>query len=667
MKKFFEFLSKHALFILSLFLLIFIPLYPKIPLINVQNTWVYVRFEDFAVTFVLLYWSILFLRKKVSLDTPLTTPIFLYWLIGGIATFHGVLIIFPMLSNVFANVAFLSYLRRIEYISLFFVAYSSMKDKRYLPYLSIALGLVLLGVVGYGFGQKLFGFPAYLTMNEEFAKGVPLQLSELARVPSTFGGQYDLAAYLVLVVPLIISLAFGFKNWFGRIFLLICGIAGFGLLLLTVSRVSFIVLVLALLLLLVLQRKKLVIFLLLILAFLFLSLSPSLVKRFGNTLTEVNVLVNAKTGAAVGQVIEVPSTYFKDKIVTRQTVADNQKIASTSSLVMPQNLLPDIGALVIEPNSSNGETLPQGTSYVNLPLSPVVKKLNIYFYQKTQQGPDSNRVQAFLGDFVIKRAKAYDLSFTTRFQGEWPKTFLAFERNIFLGSGYGSVSLAVDNDYLRILGETGILGFASFLSIFLIAGIYARKVLSKVDSPLARSLVLGMIAGTFGLALNGVFIDVFEASKIAYVYWTLMGITLGTLSLYKIERLDFLREVKKAAVSPYAIIVYLLVLTWAIFSGSASNYFTGDDFTWFRWVASCDHCSPIATFAHYFTQSNGFFYRPGTKIYFSLMYSIFWLNQSMYHFVSIFLHFAVVLLVYFVSKKILKSNLLSFFSAALFL
>ena len=59
-------------------------------------------------------------------------------------------------------------------------------------------------------------------MNEEFAKGIPITLSQLSRVPSTFAGHYDLAAYLALMIPILASLVFGFKNWFTKIFLLIC-------------------------------------------------------------------------------------------------------------------------------------------------------------------------------------------------------------------------------------------------------------------------------------------------------------------------------------------------------------------------------------------------------------------------------------------------------------
>lgn len=211
-KKILSFLSDNFFFIATLFLLTFIPLYPKLPLIDIKNTWVYIRAEDFIVGFVLLSWIILLIRGKITLKTPLTLPIMVFWIIGAVATIHGVLLIFPTLPNVFPNVALLAYFRHIEYMSLFFIAYAGIRDRKNLPPVVAVIALTLIGVIAYGLGQKYFAFPAYLTMNEEFAKGVPIQLSQLSRLPSTFAGHYDLAAYLVLIVPIVASLIFGFKN-----------------------------------------------------------------------------------------------------------------------------------------------------------------------------------------------------------------------------------------------------------------------------------------------------------------------------------------------------------------------------------------------------------------------------------------------------------------------
>lgn len=671
--KILRWLWNNIFFIFTLFLLAFIPLYPKRPVLDIQHTWVYIRLEDFVIAFIILTWVYFVFTKKISLKTPLTLPIILFWIIGGVATLHGVLLIFPTLQDVFSNVSFLSYLRRIEYILLFFIAYSGIKDKRFSPYIVGTLVVTLLGVIWYGFGQKFLGYPAFLTMNEEFAKGTPIQLSDLSRVPSTFGGHYDLAAYLVLIIPLLTSMIFGVKNYLAKVFLALTSALGFILLFMTVSRVSFFVLLISMAMMLILQKKRMLIFSLFAIALILLGFFPSLLNRFSNTVTEVQVLVDAKTGEAIGPVKEVPSTYFDNRIIVNEFATNEQdpKLA-TASGILPRSLIPSTAALVTESNIPTGENLPQGTSYINLPLSPITKKVNQYFYQKSdEKSENSSQIFVYYGDYILKKAKAFDLSFTTRFQGEWPKAMNAFKRNIFLGNGYGSVSLAVDNNYLRILGETGLLGFLTFLSIFLLAIIYIKKALPSISSPFVKSFALGFIAGTFGLALNALLIDVFEASKIAFTYWLLMGVTLGLVELYKTKEIDLYKEFVKAITSFYAIIVYLLAITMALFFPAVTYYFTGDDFTWFRWVSDCTlgigQCNLLQTIFNYFTESSGFFYRPGTKLYFSFMYSNFWLNQTVYHFVSIFLHFVVSVLVFLLAKKIIKNHFLSAAAAAFFL
>lgn len=667
----------------ALFLLAFIPLYPKLPLVDIRNTWVYVRVEDFVVLFALLLWGILIVRNKLTLKTPLTFPILLFWVIGVIATLHGILLIFPDLANVYPNVAFLSLLRRIEYMSLFFVAFQGVKDKRFLPLLVVTLTLTLLAVAVYGIGQKYLGFPAFLTMNEEFAKGLPIRLSALSRVSGTFGGHYDLAAYLVLILPIVVSLVFGYRQWLVKIILLAVAALGLLVLFMTVSRISFFALFVALGLVLFFQKKKLVIFsfpLVTLGIVLFLSFSPSLLARFGSTLTQIDVLVDAKTGEPIGHVKEIPSTYFENKVVKQQfsrSIVDIAAPASPSAvLVIPYTKLPEKVVLLTQSSAPTGEDLPQGTGYINLLLSPITKRLGNFFYEpKPKSATSSAEVFVINGDYLVKKAFAYDLSFTTRFQGEWPSALAAFRRNVLLGSGYGSVSLAVDNSYLRMLAEVGVLGFASFLAIFIVLGIYLRKTLPTIASGPVKSFVFGYIAGIVGLAINALFIDVFEASKVAFILWLLTGVVLGILHLYARISFDFYKELKRIATSTYAVTIYLLIAAILLFSPMTRNYFVGDDFAWFRWAAECgnnigntERCAPtVSTALRYFTQAEGFFYRPGTKIYFLFMYWIFWLNQNVYHMVSLFLHFVVSVLVFLLAKKIFKKMLLSLLSAFLFL
>jgi len=690
MNKLFKFVSDNLLFILTIFLLVFIPLYPKIPLVDIQNTWVYIRAEDFFVFIALFIWIIYLVRNKISLKTPLTIPILTFWIIGAISTIHGIILIFPTIANVFPNVAFLSYLRHIEYLSVFFIAFAGMRDKRFLKLIIIFLILTLIAIIFYGFGQRYLDFPAFLTMNEEYAKGIPIRLSDLGRVPSTFAGHYDLAAYLVLVIPIVVSLIFGFRNWFLKIFLSIVSILGFILLFMTVSRVSFFVLILSLMIVVFFQKRKFILYslpVLIVFGFIFTVLQPTtLLQRFTDTVNEVNVLVDAETGVAIGHVQYVSPDYFDNKVIGQQNIQDKEELdgaltgefeddlESTPSALLPKTLFPVDAPLVLDANISTGEELIQGTGYINLSLSPVDRKLNSFFYEITEDSDStiSAEVLIFHGDFLVKRAAAYDLSFTTRFQGGWPNAIDSFERNVFLGSGYGTVSLAVDNNYLRILGEIGILGLASFIGIFVTLGIYIVRVLPRTNSRVLKSFVLGFSAGIIGLALNATLIDVFAASKVAFTLWILTGVVVGLLSLYQSKEFDVAYEIRRAAVSPFAIIIYLLILSFVIYIPILSNYFIGDDFTWFRWAADCgvNGSTICQNFSEriisYFTQADGFFYRPGSKIYFLLMYSIFWLNQAVFHIVSILLHAISVILFFLIARRVTRSNSISALASILF-
>jgi hypothetical protein len=668
----------------SLFLLAFIPLYPKLPLLDIRNTWVYVRVEDFLVLFVLLAWGITLVKDKPLIKSPITIPVLLFWLAGGLATIHSILLIVPVVWDIFPNVAFLSFLRRIEYMSLFFVAVAAVRDKRAIFPIAVTTVGTVLAVSLYGVGQKYMGLPAYLTMNEEFAKGIPLTLSALSRVSSTFGGHYDLAAFLVLTLPIVVSILFATRHLILKLLLVGVFALGFFVLFMTVSRISVFALFISIGLVLFFQRRKLVLLLLpmgAIGVLVLLAFAPGLVDRFGSTVKTVDVLVDAKSGHPIGHVRVVPNTYFENKIVRQymyDSIGDVTVLASPSAkFIVPYTELNPEVVVLTEPTAPTGEDLPSGTGYINLTLSPDIKRVGEFFYEPDlRESTTSAEAYVINGQYLIKRAAAYDLSFTTRFQGEWPHAIEAFKRNILFGSGYGSVSLAVDNSYLRMLAEVGLLGFVSFVSIFLLFGVYLYRVLPTVENPLTKSVAWGLAAGIVGLSINAVFIDVFEASKVAFTLWLLMGLVLGVLGVAtpKIS-VNFVAEMKRIASSYPAIIVYLFVAMSLLWLPLTRNYFIGDDFTWLRWAADCTNLSAmtegcglrLSSIATYLTDAGGFFYRPATKLYFAFMYQAFWLNQTVYHIVSLALHFLVSICVFFLGLRMFKSKMLGAMSAFVFI
>jgi len=649
MLKLLKWLDKHILEILVGFLLIFIPLYPKFPLIDIKHTWVYIRLEDFFVALTVGIWLIQLARKKVSLKTPLTIPIFLYWLAGGISLVHAILILAPRIPNFFPHLALFHYLRRIEYMVLFFVAAATVRDLRTVYRYLGMIGITLFLVCIYGFGQKFFGFPAFLTMNEEFAKGLPLYLPPTARMTSTFAGHYDLAAFLIFMIAIWGSLIFGFKNWLVKIFTLVLVFASFMLLLFTASRISFTVYLLAVSLMLFLQKKKWLILPVVIVSLFLSQKVTGSAERFAKTLRVRQVVYDTRTGLPVAAVEE----FFATPTPTPVTIA--AKSPQEPSLPTPAPTTPE-------------ENLPLGSGYFSLEgltkeeaLAQIIRKP--IFAKSLPVATMSSEIATTSGEFLIKRAIVYDISFTTRIQGEWPKAIEAFKRNRLLGSGFSSISLATDNDYLRLLGETGLAGFFSFLGVLATFTLLLRLGLKKIKIPLARSILIGGLAGIFGLLLNAILIDVFEASKVAYTFWMVLGIIVGLIQLLLPEKKNLFKEAIEVATQPLTMMVFLCFLAPLVFGSALNNYFTGDDFTWLRWAFS-HRFSEIPKF---FVSAEGFFYRPLAKAYFLLANPFFGLRPFGYRLVSLLFHLSSALGVFLVILKIAKSRLAAFLASLFFL
>lgn len=130
-----------------------------------------------------------------------------------------------------------------------------------------------------------------------------------------------------------------------------------------------------------------------------------------------------------------------------------------------------------------------------------------------------------------------DRSTSIRLNVEWPRALRAFKKNPLLGTGYSSITLATDNDFLRLLGEVGILGFLSFILIFLNIFNLARKALLNLSkfNGVELAFVVSFIGGLIGIFVNALFIDIFEASKFAIIFFLLTGlfVTLVRNKLYE--------------------------------------------------------------------------------------------------------------------------------------
>ena len=635
MGKLLNWLDKHFLEVGIGFLLFFIPLYPKLPLIGVRHTWVYIRWEDFLVALVVVGWLIQLLRRKVSLKLPLTLPIILYWLVGGVSLLFSLVFLRSHLANFFPQVAVFHFLRRLEYMVLFFVAASTVKDIKKTKKYFLVIGLALLGVCFYGFGQKYLGFPAFLTMNEEFAKGIPLYLPPSARVTSTFAGHYDLSAFLVLMIALFTSLIFALKKPFYKILVFLLVFASFILLLLTASRISFAVYLVAIVLVFWLHKKKWLIIPVVLISILLMNQISGTSQRFGKTFRIKDVVYDVETGR--------PLALLESEQEVGKIFTEEEEIAQ-EDLPVGSGFLP-VPLLQKEPTATQA-------ALIKRPIATALKTATM-----------SSEIATVSGEFLIKRTIVYDISFTTRFQGTWPRALKAFYRNPILGSGYSSVALAADNSYLRALGETGLLGLLAFLSILGAYGLLIRQSLKKITQPFARSVLIGTAAGTLGIALNATLIDIFEASKVAFTFWPLLGLSVGLIIYCLPRRRSLIKETIEVIKLPVTPIIVFLVTASLMFFSSFKNYFVGDDFTWLHWTAK----TRLDDLFQVFLDAKGFFYRPLARVYFFLVYPLFGLQPQGFHLVDFLFHFGCTLGVYLLTLWLTKKRLVAFLASLFFL
>lgn len=506
LKPILRWLDNHILEYLSLVLLIIIPLYPKIPLADILPGYIVrIRLDDLLVGFTFLIWVIWVLRKKAELrGNPLLVPIVIYLIVGFLSSLSAIFITKTVpYSYVHIAKIFLHFARRIEYFSVFFIFFSSIKSLAQIKKYIYISAIVLLLVSVYGFGQKYLYWPAYSTMNREFSKGIKLYLTENARVLATFGGHYDLAAYLMMILTLFIPLIMVVKKWFQKLLFLIISLCGFWLLILTVSRTSFIAYIVSITVVFGLLAAKRGWLWSLSRWFLILIISLGVMLSFGDLSDRfAHVLkINNFKSLAVKPFREPP----KGSGIAYLDIGSKSDTPPSTKKPPEQNAKPADVTNDIPEYGTDGTP------------STLVAKPRIY----------------------SQNAVNYDLSTGIRLDYTWPKAVEGFTRNPLLGSGYSTLTKrniedfteaeSTDNDFLRALGETGLLGFLTFYGVVALILWQVVKNFGKINDLFYATIVAAIFAATIGLLVNAFYIDVFVSSKVAYTFWILTAILLTTI------------------------------------------------------------------------------------------------------------------------------------------
>jgi hypothetical protein len=538
MKSWIKWLDKNILLLLSGFLIAFIPLFPKIPFFSpIEEYIVRVRIEDFLILFTFIVWLVQLVRKKIKLNFFTTWTILAYSLVGLLSVISSLWIIKTVpLTGDHVLKTILHYLRYLEYFSLFFIVYSSISKPKDVKMLLSTIFLSLLGISIYGIGQKYYYWPVYSTMNREFSKGIRLYLTEHARVQSTFAGHYDLAAYLVIILPIILALAYSIKKRSLKIGLFLLQLLGCWLLIMSAARTSFAAYGLATSIVIILfgfkqQRVW--------------SKISWMFSRFV-TLWLVILIMMAGFGSDIydrfTQVIEsYPQIYSQYLVIEEKTELLGHNLASTLKIdsllaakTPPANSISTEDAAVIVASDERPSAERPRDVYQNIPDQIIVATTSAQGVTETVV-IEKPRVWS---DNALK----YGLSMAIRLDTLWPRAIQGFLRNPFFGSGYATLNKtsltdftiadSTDNNFLRTLGETGFLGFITFYGAVISGSILAIKGL-KSKKELLMALSIGYLAATIGLLFNALYIDVFAASKVALTFWAVTGLFLGYYEVSK--------------------------------------------------------------------------------------------------------------------------------------
>lgn len=456
-KHFLAWFDQHGLFTLSLFLLIFIPLYPKIPLLEaIPGYLVRVRLEDILVLLTGLVWFIQLLRKKIEWRSSFHFLIIIYAGVGLISLLIAALLQQTIpLEFVHLSKSLLHYFRYLEYFSLFLFMYAGVKSQQHTKIALISLVVILNLIFIYGFGQRYLQWPAFSTMNREYSKGQALILTPSIKLHSTFGGHYDLAAYLVIILPIITAWVLRAQK---RLFILWLGLSILGGLWLLIESAS-------------------------------------------------------KT-ALIACIVSIAGVLWFS-LYQRRGLIKSSLISILLGLLLSGSV---VGGLWIWKR-------------------PTLYKVAPFLRPTGYETPVD--VETTLDENWSENARKYGLSMGIRLDTLWPNALDGFSSNPFTGKGYATLNKrgvtefteadSTDNNFLRVLGETGLLGFVAFFGLVLL--IIKTLLLKFPKDILNQSLSVGFVAATLGLFINSFIIDVFAASKVAFAYWALAGLSLKSFSL----------------------------------------------------------------------------------------------------------------------------------------
>jgi len=413
-------------------LLIFIPLFPKIDMIQVPGTFTTIRIEDFVLALAILWSLVIMLRERGIIKIgAFSNVLILYIIISLFSLFAGVL----QGTVELGWTPFLYFLRRIEYLSLLYVGYILSNER--------SIGMINKWVVRIFFIVALIAILQKLKIIGVFLHGAYITSIE-GRMFSTFAAPGEFAAFISILFVFSIMGIFSAKKvqqlYWGML-------AAFQLyvLSLSASRAEFMSLPVVVGLFAIIKRQtKYVILIFLLLAALFIVVAPT--EKFYALLSPETVDI-IKDIAAGAKTIDIHRTFEM-----------------------------------------------QRRGAVNYELS-AVERITI-----------------------------------------WSSAFSKFLCYPLLGVGQSAFGDYVDNNYIRILAENGILGFMAFFLLIYFLCKDCIKVYNNTAMPNeVRNYALVILLIIINLSVASLMVDAFEMSKIAFFLWLLVGVFYKSKNIYEVK------------------------------------------------------------------------------------------------------------------------------------
>lgn len=485
-----RFFDRSTLLILAVFLLLFIPLYPKLPLLEIIPGYlVKLRIEDLVVGVTGMVWLIQSYRNRITWRSSFLGAITIYAGIGLLSILSGIFILqtIPM-EPLHIGKSVLHFFRYLEYFSVFFFMFGAVTSLRQTKLIAWLLSVVVVIVTLYAYGQLHWSWPVFSTMNREFSKGTAQALGENARVQSTFAGHYDMAAFLVILLPYLLAVVVTHPRWWPKVWFATVAVGASWLLVESGSKFALVAGLIGSYLMVLLYLKK----------FPRLHRSISIISIVGVLLAGFSLTILAFN-------------------------LSNPRLAQSLTTLREAHII---------------QQLP--------PLTKVIDKATRFV--ANQQPTDNRRpidveYQPSLGEAGptwSENTLKYGLSLGIRLDALWPQALGGLAKNFYLGSGYGTLNKtgnsmfveadSTDNNILRTLGETGVLGFITFYGVIWLVTHSVTMGLND-RTWITRAVSLGLIGAAIGLLIDAMMIDVFVASKVAFTFWALAGLSLKTVYL----------------------------------------------------------------------------------------------------------------------------------------